>query len=75
MSVENSPYVRTKTLASMALHIKSLREEDFPDIVSEALVAIYGKERATNIIHATMKRIASVQTSVPVQSSTIGETT
>lgn len=74
-SFENSPYVRTKTLANAAVGIKALREEDFVDLVSETLVAQYGKERATRIIVATMERIASVQLSVPVQSRTNGDTT
>lgn len=72
---ENSPYVRTKTLANAAVGIKALREKDFVDLVSETLVAQYGKERATRILVATMERIASVQLSVPVQSRTNGGTT
>lgn len=72
---ENSPYVRTKTLANAAVGIKALREQDFVDLVSETLIAQYGKERALNLIEATRKRIASVQLSDPVQSRTKGDTT
>lgn len=74
-SFDNGPYVRAKTLANAALSLKALREEDFVDLVSETLIAHYGKERAMNLIQATHKKIASVQISVPVQSRTIGDTT
>lgn len=72
---DNSPYVRTRTLANAAVAVKAIREEDFPDLVSSTLVALYGKERATNLIRETLNRIASVQLSVPVQSRTSGDPT
>lgn len=72
---DNSPYVRTRTLANAAVAVKAIREGDFADLISSTLVALYGKERATNLIHETLKRIASVQLSVPVQSRTNGDPT
>lgn len=72
---DNSPFVRTRTLANAAIAVKAIREEDFADLISSTLVALYGKERATNLIHQTLQRIASVQLSVPVQSRTNGDPT
>mgnify|MGYP001225548226 FL=1 len=72
---DSSPYVRTRTLANAAVAVKAIREEDFADLISSTLVALYGKERATNLIRETLQRIASVQLSVPVQSRTNGDPT